>query len=225
MKKYKITIITAGALGLTFFVLLVVTAFGGFKTSDYYGGVARTLIFALGACFLLFIALALRFASPQVDTLKEISVDGKSGQTKITPAVVKKLIRKNVAPLSGVRLLSTTINLTEFGVKLVATFALSGGRRVEETSALLRELISDVCLRELNLTFHDVEIRVTDFHSVYVPDLSGMENKTKTTTPITKEEIEPKYINADIVTPPPVMTEEDVDALWAEEIKDDEPSA
>ena len=234
MKKNlaKITAIVSVIIGVTFFALLLTASFGGISAREFDNGVVRALMFVLGGCYGLTAIAPVWFQCAEKITVREIRVSqNNEGAVKVTPAVVRKLIRKNLRKVEGVKLLRASLSLSEFGVRLSITVSYGSGRRVEETSDMLRALIADVCERELDLTFHDITVKVVGFKSVYVPDVKALtlqvaENLGK--EPIIKPNPEPTFIDADEIlngVEEPIMTEEEVVSIWSDEKKDVQPES
>lgn len=182
MKKNlaRITAIVSAAFGIMFIILLICTAFGGLSSADFDNKLVKVLLFVFGGCYLgVTIAMvALQFASRV--TVREVQVAQMgSGNIKVTPAVIRGLIKKNVKALDGIRFRRMSLILTEFGVQLSLTVSCSLGRRAQETGAFLQALIADVCKRELDLEFHTVNVKVVGFKSIYAPDIARIEAETQ----------------------------------------------
>lgn len=204
MKKYlsKITAIISGIFGLTFIILLICTAFGGLSAEDFDNGLVKALLFVFGGCYLLVTAAAIALQFGDRVTVREVQVaQGDGGNIKVTPAVVRSLIKKNISVLDGIKFRRLHLFLTEFGVQITVVVAYSDGRRVEETGAFLQKLITDVCERELDLSFHKINIRVVGFKSVYIPDVAALEAETQSALgkqPVIRDDnVDPVYVNAD----------------------------
>ncbi len=216
MKKNlsRITVIVSGVFGLIFIILLLCTAFGGLITADYQNGLVRALLFVFGGIYLFVTVLAALLQFSEHITVKEVKVTQKEiGTIKVTPDVVRSLVKQNIKELEGIRFRRMQLILTEFGVQLNVLVSYSGGRRVEETSEFLRNLISDVCKRELDLSFNTINIKVTGFKSVYVPDVKAIESgvqKNLGHEPIERDDApDPLYIDADSpeILPEPIESE------------------
>ncbi len=198
MKKYlsKITAIISGIFGLTFIILLICTAFGGLSAEDFDNGLVKALLFVFGGCYLLVTAAAIALQFGDRVTVREVQVaQGDGGNIKVTPAVVRSLIKKNISVLDGIKFRRLHLFLTEFGVQITVVVAYSDGRRVEETGAFLQKLITDVCERELDLSFHKINIKVVGFKSVYIPDVAASALGKR---PVIRDDnVDPVYVNAD----------------------------
>lgn len=216
MKKNlsRITVIVSGAIGLIFIILLIATAFGGLLTTDYENGLVRALLFVFGGIYLTVTVTAALLQFSEHITVKEVKIAQNGGGTiTVTPGVVRSLVKSNMKELEGIRFRRMQLVLTEFGVQLNVLVSYSSGRRVEETSEFLRRLIADVCKRELDLSFKTINIKVTGFQSVYIPDVKALESGVQENLghePIERDDSpEPVYINADSpeLFPEPVETE------------------
>lgn len=182
MKKHlsKITCIVSAAFGLVFIILLICTAFGGLSSADFDNKLVKVLLFVFGGCYLAITITAIALQFSDKVAVKEVQVaQNRGGNIKVTPSVIRGLIKKNVKVLDGIKFRHMSLFLTEFGVQIGMTVSCEGGRRAQETGAFLQALVADICKRELDLEFRTINVKVVGFKSVYVPDISKIEADTQ----------------------------------------------
>lgn len=182
MKKHlsRITCIVSAVFGLVFIILLICTAFGGLRSADFDNRLVKVLLFVFGGCYLAITATAIALQFSDKVAVREVQVaQNKGGNIKVTPAVIRNLIKKNVKVLPGIKFRHMSLYLTEFGVQIGMTVSCEGGRRAQETGAFLQALVEDICKRELDLEFRTINVKVVGFKSVYVPDVAKIEAETQ----------------------------------------------
>ena len=182
MKKHlsRITAIVSAVFGLVFIILLICTAFGGLSSEDFDNKLVKILLFVFGGCYVAITVTAVALQFSDKVTVKEVQVSqSMGGNVKVTPAVIRGLIKKNVKALPGIKFRHMSLFLTEFGVQIGMTVSCSGGRRAQETGAFLQALVADVCKRELDLEFRTINVKVVGFKSVYTPDVAKIEAETQ----------------------------------------------
>ena len=206
MKKHlsKVTAIVSGVFGLVFIILLLVTAFGGLDASDFDNRLVKVLLFVFGGCYLATTIATVLFEFADRMPVREIQVSqsGKGG-VRVTPAVIRKLVRKHLRELDGIRYRRMGLYLTEYGVRLDISVGCSEGRRAEETGKLVQELVADVCAHELDLEFCAINVRVSTFGSDYKPDMDKLAEAAEAEPTLdvpdgpVSDEPEPEYIDLD----------------------------
>ena len=189
MKKLmsKITAIISAVFGLVFIILLITTAFGGLTSADFDNRLVKVLLFVFGGCYVLTAVATIAFMFNERVTIKEVQVShGGLGNIKVTPAVIKTLIKKNLKNLPGLSFNGMQLYMTEFGIQLAVAIKCSDGRRAEEAGVFVQALVADLCKKELDLEFHTINVKVSGFKSNYEPDVNAIEAQAKEASKSTK---------------------------------------
>lgn len=206
-----ITTVVSALLALVFVVLLICAAFGAVTAEDFGNNLVKALLLVFSAIYLIDTGVAVYCQTHKSAIAKEVTVASTSGgNVKIAPNTVRNLIKKYVSGIEGVKFRNYALTIDETGVRLDLSVGFYGGKKTYDASSYIRTLVTDICRTELDLRLSAVNIRVTDFKSVYAPDPDTFSRPTE------KLGTENKF------TAPQLVTAENEDETECPVIEDEE---
>lgn len=171
MKK-NLAIATAAvgaAIALVFASLLLCAAFGGLTADDFNGGAARILITALAGIFLALTAVTIGLLSGKGIRSEVRVASCAGGSIRISPQVIRKLIKKSVSGEKGVDWRGCTLFIDENGVRAEISVSCRGGTKTSDAGARIQSLALAGVERELGLKLCAADIRVVGFRGGCAP--------------------------------------------------------
>lgn len=227
----KILTIVGIILALVFAAVLLTTIFGGIEYEEFDNSLVRGLFLALGAIYLVVSVLILINLFSDNDIVKEIAVNrDRTGSTKATASIIKKLTKKYIKTVEGVKCTKVTLLLTEYGVNLRINVKMQNVE-IKESTTYIKKLLDNVFDTTLDYKFHSIDFKVQALKSNYEPPVSELRTEADTQvlmekTLKLKREAEEKAknteydqkINETVQTSDTVQSEAVEDASTSEEI-------
>lgn len=186
----KILAIGSVIVAIVFVLVLLITMFGGIDATEFNNQLVQGLFVSLGVVYLLLAAGIIAYQFIDSDAVKEIVINShKQTSTKASAAVIKKIAKKHIATVEGVKCSRVIISLTEYGVRLKVGIKVVD-KEIQEVAALLKCMLEDVYYEILGYRFYAIDFKVLSLKSTYSSDMSSVEEKAKEELVKQKEEDE-----------------------------------
>ncbi len=177
-------------IAIVLIMILVVTAFGGISVEEFDNQLVRGLIITLGVLYIALSLLTLVFVFINQDAVKEITMRSEQeGSVKVTLAVVKRIVKKAVEPMEGVKCGKIGIVTNEYGVRLRVNIRIKD-KDVVETETFVRAFLEEQFKGALGFRFHAIEIKVTALQAKFVAEKDVVDAKTQERLDVLKAEQE-----------------------------------
>ncbi|MGN0796156.1 MAG: hypothetical protein ACI4MT_04290 [Christensenellales bacterium] len=175
----KVLSVASMIIGVIFIIVLLVTIFNGFEPEVFNNDLVKGLFVALGVVYLAMSVGALIYTFSDNDAVREIVINSnKVSSTKLSAAVIKKMVRKNVKTVEGVKCQKISLILTEYGVKLKLGIKISSGN-VQEKSVYLKCLIEEAFYNALGYKFYAIDFKISSMKIEGVQADDELKNKAK----------------------------------------------
>jgi hypothetical protein len=166
-------------IALVFVIVLLVTMFGGIDAAEFNNQLVQGLFMSLGVLYLLLAGGTVAYQFIDTDAVKEILISSdKQTSTKASALVIKRLAKKSIATIEGVKCTKVVISLTEYGVRLKLGIKVID-KEIQEVAALLKCLLEDVYYETLGYRFYAIDFKVLSLKSSYTSDMSKIEENAK----------------------------------------------
>lgn len=172
MKKNIEKILSSAGLiiALVLIVILIVTAFGGIKDSEFDNQLVRGLVITLSVLYLVLAVSSLTLLFLGSDAVREITLRSEQGgNCKATLSVIRKLVKETFYGIEGVKIGKVSLIVNEYGVKLKVSVRITD-RDVFETETYLRALLEEVFRGALGFRFHAIEFKIVSLQARFKPD-------------------------------------------------------
>lgn len=176
----KILTIVGIILALVFVAVLLTTVFGGIEYEEFDNSLVRGLFLALGAIYLVVSILILINLFSDNDIVKEIAVNrDRTGSTKATASIIKKLTKKYIKTVEGVKCTKVALLLTEYGVNLRINVKMENVE-IKESTTYIKKLLDNVFDTTLDYKFHSIDFKVQALKSNYEPPVTELRTEADT---------------------------------------------
>lgn len=175
----KVLSVASMLIGIIFIIVLLITIFNGIKPEVLNNDLVKGLFTALGVIYVGMSVGALCYTFSDSDAVREIVINSnKLSSTKLSASVVKKMVRKNVKTVDGVKCQKISLILTEYGVKLKVAIKITSGN-VQETSVYLKCLIEDAFYKTLGYKFYAIDFKISSMKIENVQADDALKDKAK----------------------------------------------
>lgn len=175
----KILTIVSIILTLVFAGVLLTTIFGGIDVAEFDNSLVRGLFVILTALYVVAAVLIIVNLFSDNDIVKEIAVNrDRTGSTKATAGIIKKLAKKYIKTVEGVKCGKITLVMTEYGVNLRINIKLDD-KEIKDTTTYIKKLLDDVFDTTLDYRFHSIDFKVQQLKSQYQPPVSEIRAETE----------------------------------------------
>jgi uncharacterized membrane protein len=170
----KIFNIVAIILALTFIAVLLTTIFGGIDYQEFDNSLVKSLFIGLAIIYLVISIISLINLFSDNDIVKDIAVSrDRTGSTKATASIIKKLTKKYIKTIEGVTCNKVTLLLTEYGVNLRISIKIRDAE-IKETTTYIKMLLDNVFEKTLDYKFHSIDFKVQKLQSNYEPPVEEL---------------------------------------------------
>ena len=175
----KVLSVASTLIALIFVVVLLVTIFGGIDVKDFQNTLVKGLFLAFAAIYLATSSGAMIYVFMDSDALKDVILNSENGSnTRSSSAVIKKIVKKSMAEVEGVKCQRIGLVSTEYGVRLKVAIKITG-REIQQTSIYLKCLLEDMFLKTLGYKFYSIDFKISSLKTDYVPKKEAIEDKAK----------------------------------------------
>lgn len=192
----KVLSVASTLIALIFVVVLLVTIFGGIDVKDFQNTLVKGLFLAFAAIYLATSIGAMIYVFMDSDALKDVILNSENGSnTRSSSAVIKKIVKKSMAEVEGVKCQRIGLVSTEYGVRLKVAIKITG-REIQQTSIYLKCLLEDMFLKTLGYKFYSIDFKISSLKTDYVPKKEAIEDKAKQIYETIKPEVDtPEVLN------------------------------
>lgn len=160
-------------------MVLVVTAFGGIKATEFESKLVQGLIVTLAILYLVLAVVSLVLIFVNSDVVKEITLrQEKGGSVRVSANVVTKLVKQTCKQVEGVKCQKVALVSDEYGVRLKVNVKVVD-KDVIEAETYLRTLLEDVFFGEFGFKFSSIEIKVMALTPKYKADQAAVQAKVE----------------------------------------------
>lgn len=175
----KVLSVASTLIALIFVVILLVTIFGGIDVKDFENTLVKGLFVAFAVIYLATSIGAMIYVFVDSDALKDVILNSENGSnTRSSAAVIKKIVKKSMSDVEGVKCQKIGLVSTEYGVRLKVAIKITG-RDIQQTSIYLKCLLEDTFLKMLGYKFYSIDFKISSLKSDYVPKKEAIEAKAK----------------------------------------------
>ena len=175
----KVLSVASTLIALIFVVVLLVTIFGGIDVKDFQNTLVKGLFLAFAAIYLATSIGAMIYVFMDSDALKDVILNSENGSnTRSSSAVIKKIVKKSMAEVEGVKCQRIGLVSTEYGVRLKVAIKITG-REIQQTSIYINCLLEDMFLKTLGYKFYSIDFKISSLKTDYVPKKEAIEDKAK----------------------------------------------
>ena len=175
----KVLSVASTLIALIFVVVLLVTIFGGIDVKDFQNTLVKGLFLAFAAIYLATSIGAMIYVFMDSDALKDVILNSENGSnTRSSSAVIKKIVKKSMAEVEGVKCQRIGLVSTEYGVRLKVAIKITG-REIQQTGIYLKCLLKDMFLKTLGYKFYSIDFKISSLKTDYVPKKEAIEDKAK----------------------------------------------
>ena len=175
----KVLSVASTLIALIFVVILLVTIFGGIDVKDFENKLVKGLCVAFAVIYLATSIGAMIYVFVDSDALKDVILNSENGSnTRSSAAVIKKIVKKSMSDVEGVKCQKIGLVSTEYGVRLKVAIKITG-RDIQQTSIYLKCLLEDTFLKTLGYKFYSIDFKISSLKSDYVPKKEAIEAKAK----------------------------------------------
>lgn len=175
----KVLSVASTLIALIFVVVLLVTIFGGIDVKDFQNTLVKGLFLAFAAIYLATSIGAMIYVFMDSDALKDVILNSENGSnTRSSSAVIKKIVKKSMAEVEGVKCQRIGLVSTEYGVRLKVAIKITG-REIQQTGIYLKCLLEDMFLKTLGYKFYSIDFKISSLKTDYVPKKEAIEDKAK----------------------------------------------